>query len=399
MQNGKARILFLVLGFACAVSGFVWARVGAQPATQTPQNTNRQRRTAPAAPPTPIPESTDQLEPPPVMATPTPVARPAATPPGEETVGEDDVVRVETDLTNVLFSAVDRNKRFITDLTKDDIKIYEDNQLQEIFTFQRQTDLPISLAILVDTSISAERVLPSEKNAAMEFVDSVVRLSKDEVSVVSFTGEATLELGLTGNKTRIRRAIENIQFVAPSGYIGGGMTAGTPPISGNNQMRAGSTALWDALYVTVDEVLAPSPDRTRRAIILLTDGYDTSSRWKQKEAINRALQYDAVVYAIGIGDDFQGGIDDGALKRVAEQTGGRAYFPRNEEQLRVAFAQIQDELRSQYLIAYSPTNKAKDGSYRNVRVEVANPTVAQQKLRLTYKQGYFAKGSAGQRKQ
>lgn len=308
----------------------------------------------------------------------------------EETVQDDDVVRVATDLTNILFTAVDKQKRFVTTLKREDVRVLEDGQPQEVFTFNRQTDLPLSLAIVIDTSISEERTLPIEKSAASAFVDSVIRPDKDEVAIVSFTGDSTLEQGLTGNVSRVRRAISRVEFVPPSGYIGGGQVAGTPPISGTDQSLAGSTAIWDAIWVTSDEVLTQTSDKTRRAIILLTDGEDTSSRKKMQEAIDRAVKADAVVYCIGIGDEYYGGINEGVLKKVSERTGGRAFFPRDESDLRAAFGQIQEELRSQYLIAYSPTNKNRDGSFRRVLVEVVNPDL-RKNLRLTYRQGYFAK--------
>jgi len=302
------------------------------------------------------------------------------------------VVRVETDLTNMLFTAVDKNKRFVTEMRKEDIRVLEDGVQQEIFTFERQTDRPLSLALLIDTSISEERTLPAEKRAAATFVDSVVRPEKDEVAVVSFTGESTLEQGLTGNTSRVRRALERVEFIPPAGYIGGGMgVPGTPPISGTNQSIAGSTAIWDSIWVTSDDVLSQTTDKTRRAIILLTDGEDTSSQKKMADAIDRAVKNDVVIYAIGIGDRYQYGMNEGALKKVAERTGGRAFFPDDETELRAAFAQIQLELRSQFLVAYSPTNKTRDGAFRKVQIEIANQDLRKQNLRLNYRQGYFAR--------
>jgi VWFA-related protein len=301
------------------------------------------------------------------------------------------VVRVETDLTNILFTAIDKNKRFITEMRKEDVRILEDGVPQEIFTFERQTDRPLSLALLIDTSISEERTLPAEKRAAAAFVDSVVRADKDEVAVISFTGESTLEQGLTGSTQRIRRALERVEFVPPAGYIGGGTVSGTPPISGTNQSLAGSTAIWDSVWVTSEDVLSQTSDKTRRAIILLTDGQDTSSQKKMAEAVDRAVKNDVVVYCIGIGDAEYGGINEGSLKKVAERTGGRAFFPDDESELRAAFTQIQLELRSQFLVAYSPTNKNRDGSFRKVQIEILNPDLRKQSLRLNYRQGYFAR--------
>lgn len=321
-----------------------------------------------------------------------PQQRPA--PQRDEAIDDDDVERVETDLTNILFTAVDKSKRFVTSLKQEDIRVLEDGVEQKVFVFQRETDRPLSLAILIDCSASQERTLPEEKSAAQRFVDTVIRAAKDEVAVLTFTGDATLEQGLTGSAARVRRAIDHVEFMPPSGYIGGGVLVGTPPISGDNQARAGSTAIWDAIWVTSREVLSESSDKTRRAIILLSDGYDTSSRLKLQEAVDSALKADAIIYSVGIGDSFSfDGVDGGSLRKIAERTGGRAYFPRNEDDLRSAFAQIQEDLRSQYLIAYSPLNKTKDGSFRKVQIDVVNPELKKQQLRLTYRQGYFARSA------
>ena len=308
---------------------------------------------------------------------------------------DDEPIVIDTEVVNVLFTAQDKNRRLLTDLKQSDVKIYEDGQPQEIFAFSRQVDLPLSLAILIDTSASQERTLPEEKEAAKSFLESVVRPAKDEVSVVSFTGESTLEQGMTNNITRLRRAVDRVEFVPPSGYLGGGIVTnggiGTPPISGRNQMTQGSTAIWDSIWVTSEEVLGPAPEKTRRAIILLTDGVNTYGQKKLEDAVQAALKSEAIIYAIGIGDNYYEGVDKGALEKVSERTGGRAYFPRDEAELRDAFNQIQIEMRSQYLIAYEPGNQKRDGSYRNVKIEVNSPQYAGQKIYLTHRQGYFAK--------
>jgi len=304
----------------------------------------------------------------------------------------DEVVKVETNLTSIFFTAADKNRRFVGNLKADDIKVLEDGQPQEIFTFQQNIDLPLSLAILIDTSRSEERTLPDEKVAARAFLEDVLRASKDEAAIVSFTGETTLEQGFTGSIDRLRRAIDRVEFVPPSGYVGGGVIVnGTPPISGTNQSLAGSTAIWDAVWATAEELIGASAEHTRRAIILLTDGDDTSSRMKMHDAIERAQKADALIYAIGIGDRYSFNVDEGSLRKIAEKTGGRAYFPRHEQDLRDAFAQIQRDLREQYLVAYSPSNKARDGSYRRIEIQITNPGLRQQELKLNYRSGYFAK--------
>jgi len=326
---------------------------------------------------------------------PAPGQRPARPKPDDDTtLPDDEVLRVETDLTNLVFTAVDKNKRFITTLRQEDVRVFEDGVPQEVFTFQRETDRPLSLAIMIDTSGSQERTLPDEKIAARAFIDTVIRDRKDEVAVLSFTGETTLEQGLTGSAARARAAIDRIEFVPPSGYIGGGIAVpGTPPISGTNQTLAGSTAIWDAVWVTSNDVLSGTSEKTRRAIILLTDGVDTSSRLKRGEAIDAAVKADVVIYSVGIGDAYTYGLEEDTLRKLSERTGGRAYFPRDDTELRGAFAQIQQELRSQYLVAYSPTKKVKDGTFRQLKIEVVNPELRKQNLRLTYRQGYFARST------
>lgn len=315
---------------------------------------------------------------------------PTATPPP---VDEDEVIKVDTDLVNVLFTAQDRNRRLLTDLRQEDVRILENGKVQEIAAFSRQVDLPLSLAILIDTSGSQERTLPEEKAAAISFLETVVRPAKDEVCIVSFTGEATLEQGMTNNLTRLRRAIEKVRFVPPAGYIGGGVSTGTPPISGDNQAVAGSTAIWDAVWITSDEILGPAPEKTRRAIILVTDGINTFGKKKLDEAVQAALRSEAIIYSIGIGDDYLNGVDKGSLNKISERTGGRAYFPRDENELRQAFRQIQDEMRSQYLLAYEPSNQSRDGSYRTIQIDLVNQQLQKDKVKITHRQGYFAKST------
>ena len=364
----KVRKLMLLFGIAAAVLA-ASVLVFPMPAqTQTPE-TSRTRRIgeAPAASPTPPADLKQDPQ------------------------DSDEIVRVETNLTSIFFTAADSSKRFINNLKKEDVRILEDGQPQEIFTFQQNLDLPLSIAILIDTSRSEERTLPDEKAAARAFVEAVMRPDKDEAAIVSFTGEVTLEQGFTGNLDRVRRAIDRVEFTPPSGYIGGGVVVGTPPISDTNQMLVSSTAIWDAVWASSNELMSISADHTRRTLILLTDGEDTSSQVKMHEAIERAQKADALIYAIGIGDSYQGGVDTGKLQKITEQTGGRAYFPRNESELRSAFAQIQRDLREQYLVAYSPQNKARDGSYRRIQIEIVDPELRKQKLKLNYRPGYFAK--------
>ena len=315
---------------------------------------------------------------------------PTGTPPIKD---EDEVIKIDTEVVNVLFTAQDRNRRLLTSLKKGDVVILEDGKPQEIGEFSRQVDLPLSLAILIDTSASQERTLPEEKAAAISFLETVVRPAKDEVSIISFTGESTLEQGMTNSLPRLRHAVERVRFQPPAGYVGSGVYTGTPPISGTAGNAVGSTAIWDSVWVTADEILGPAPDKTRRAIILLTDGVNTYGKMKLDDAVQAALRAEAIIYSIGIGDNFYAGVDRGVLNKVSERTGGRAYFPKDERELREAFTQIQDEMRSQYLLAYEPTNQARDGAYRRIEIQLANPQLQKDKVKVTHRQGYFAKGA------
>jgi len=137
-------------------------------------------------------------------------------------------------------------------------------------------------------------------------------------------------------------------------------------------------------------VLGQRDENSRRAIILLSDGDDTSSTIKRRDAIDAALKNNVAVYSIGIGDPELYKIEQDSPRKISDSTGGRAFFPRDEGELGRAFAQIQEELRSQYVIGYSPQNKSRDGSHRRIKMEIVNPELRRQKLQLIYRQGYFA---------
>lgn len=303
-------------------------------------------------------------------------------------VSSDEVIRTETDLVNTLFTALDNQRHFITTLRQGDIRVLENGVPQKIDIFQRETELPLSLAIVIDISKSQERTLPDEQKAAGEFLDTVIRADRDQAAAVSFTGKALIEQALTNDKARLRSAINRLKVELPPNN-----PDCDDDVSVEEDPRCWSS-IWDAVWASTNEVLSHTPERTRRAVILLTDGDDTSSIRKKDEVIDFALKNNVSVYGIGIGDRDLYRIDEGALRKVSERTGGRAFFPLNDAELRGAFAQIEQELRSQYLIAYSPQNKARDGSFREIKIEIINPELRKQKLRLLYRQGYYAKHRA-----
>lgn len=303
-----------------------------------------------------------------------------------------DVIRTETDLTNLLFTATDKNNRYVTTLQQNDIRVLEDGVPQKLFTFQRETDRPLSIAFLIDVSISEERTLPDEKAAARTFIENVIRSERDQAAIIPFEGYAHLEQPLTRDMIGIYRALERVEVAFPA-YTGSapalrGITSGPGTIA---PPQEGSTAIWDSVALTCNEVLARSPGVRRRAVILLTDGQDTSSRVSRNTAIDEALEAETVVYAIGIGDKKYEGINKSALYQMAEKTGGRAFFPKKADDLVAAFREIEQELRSQYLLAYSSTNKTHDGKFRTMNIEVTNADLKKDGLRLRYRPGYYAK--------
>ncbi len=175
---------------------------------------------------------------------------------------DDDVIRVDTDLTNLFFTATNKQKAFITTLRQEDLRIIEDGVPQKILSFQRETDRPLAIAFLIDVSISEERTLPQEKGAARAFIETIIKSSKDQAAIIPFTGSAFLEQGLTRDVFSIYRALERVEVAAPA-YLGSGR-----PISGiasGPGMRAtppeGSTAIWDAVALVASEVLAKDSDQ------------------------------------------------------------------------------------------------------------------------------------------
>jgi Ca-activated chloride channel homolog len=310
-----------------------------------------------------------------------------------QTVDQDDVVRVDTDVTNLPFTAMDKQRRFITTLRAEDLRVLEDGVPQQLFTFQRETDRPLAIAFLIDVSRSQEITLPDEKAAARLFIEKVVQSNRDLVAIVPFTNLAYLEQGLTRDLLSVYRVLQRVEVAIPA-YLGAGRPlSGIPTGPGLPAIpEEGTTAIWDAVSLTSSNVLANAAGIRRRAIILLTDGLNTSGRLQQKEAINRTLGAEAVIYVIGIGNK-RDGVDRDTLRDLAQRTGGRAFFPDKNLDLNAAFAEIERELRTQYLIAYSSTNKRRDGSYRKISIEITNPELRKERLEIRHRPGYYAKGA------
>src|SRR6185503_10390629 len=203
-----------------------------------------------------------------------------------------------------------------------------------------ETDRPLAIAFLIDVSRSQEITLPAEKAAARTFIEKVIDSHKDQVAIIPFTGLAYLEQPLTRDVLNVYRVLERIEVAVPA-YLGAGRPlTGIPTGPGlPAPPEEGTTAIWDAVALTSTNVLANAPGLRRRAIILLTDGLNTTARLTRKEATNQSLAAETVVYAIGIGS-ARDGLDRGALRDIAQRTGGRAFFPDKKFDLNAAFAEI-----------------------------------------------------------
>lgn len=287
---------------------------------------------------------------------------------------------------SVLFTALGEDKKFITSLKPEDIRVTVDGAPREVLELKRQSGLPLFLAVVIDTSASQERVLPKTKLAADVFVRGMMSPGVDRAAVVSFAGETTLEQGMTADVSKVREAIARVKFVPPPGYVGGGVIIGVPP-PGN----PAATGVWDAVWLVSRDVMSRSLGTGRRALLLVTDGVDTGSRVKLDEAVASALQSEVAVYAVGFGDEkYFDGVDKGPLRKLAERTGGRAFFPKKVTDLTAIFTQISEELLSQYVVTFAPPGAARDGSFHKTKIEITNPALRGQDIQLAYPQGYYA---------
>ncbi|HEX8746812.1 MAG TPA: VWA domain-containing protein [Pyrinomonadaceae bacterium] len=286
----------------------------------------------------------------------------------------------------IAFTARGKDKRFFPGIRKEDIRLLDDGAPQEIVKLEQQADSPIAVIILIDTSLSQGNALSVAKRAARAFLDSIIRPEKDLAAVISFAGEATLEQSLTSDLERLRSRINNIrpELGDPSGALDPRIAGGTR----DAQTLAYSTSIWDAVWVASSDAFTQDTGKMRRAIILLSDGLDTTSRKKMSEAIEQAIESRVAVFAIAAGS-VEYGFDRGSLRKIAERTGGQAFFPKDLTNLPPILAEIEQELRSQYLVTYLPASGAGGGKMRKVKIEIVNPELRKQDLRLSYQQGYF----------
>jgi VWFA-related protein len=292
---------------------------------------------------------------------------------------------------NLLLTAIDKNKQAVSMLHKEDLRVLEDGVQQVITDFKQQTNQPLSALIMLDMSISQERVIPIAKQVSREFVDAVIREGKDRVGVITFTGEAKLEQELTGSLQQVHQAIERIEFKPPIGYMGKGQIILQSPKQGTDQEIQASTAIWDAIEFASKKFGAETSASPRSVVILITDGWDSSSKRKLNEAVEVAIKSGVVVYSIGIGDEYYGKPNGSELRKISERTGGRAYFPEKVKDLRAAFVEIEQELHSQYSISFTSVGNKADGKMRKIKIEVVNPELRKRGVEISYPQVYFGK--------
>ncbi|MCS6951755.1 MAG: VWA domain-containing protein [Bryobacterales bacterium] len=287
----------------------------------------------------------------------------------------------EVEVVNILCSVRDKNGALVPNLTRDDFIVVEEGERQQIRYFTRETDVPLTLGLLVDVSPSQERLLEIERRAAAQFFESVLR-PKDLAFLISFGAEVELLQDLTSSVELLRAGLDRLRL---SGAVGGLHPGPVPTI---HQPR--STALFDAVYLAAREKL--EREVGRKAIVLITDGVDVGSRVKLEEAIEAAQKADAIIYAIYYVDPeaysrrgFFRFPSDGDLKRMAEETGGRVFRVSKKRTLQHIFDELQEEMRSQYAIGYTPTNPAKDGSFRRIEVRTVKKG-----LKVQARKGYYA---------
>lgn len=273
-------------------------------------------------------------------------------------------IRVNVDLVNVLCSVFDKNtKSFVTALGRDDFSVYEDGVKQEIRNFARETNLPLTLAVLIDTSDTTIPKLKFEQEAANSFFQNVLK-DQDRAMLVEFDSSVTLLQDFTNDPNKMAKQIKKLK-------------------------SSGNTVLFDAIDLTCDQKLIR--EKGRKAIIILSDGDDFVSTKTLQQAIEMAVRAESTIFAISInkGGEFGTGENtekgDETLKELARQTGGKVFFPVKVEELEESFRQINQELRSQYGIGYVSTNPKPDGSFRKIEIKLPDKS-----LKLNYRKGYYA---------
>jgi VWFA-related protein len=291
-------------------------------------------------------------------------------------------LKVDVDIVNVLFSVRDKKGALIGNLEKDDFAVFEEGKQQTIKYFTRESDLPLTLGLLVDVSGSQRNLIGVEKQAASEFFSKVLR-QKDMAFLISFGSEAELLQDSTNSVSLLKKGLDSLRENSAVGGFGPG------PVPTIGKQRG--TILFDAVYLAATEKLRTEVGR--KAIVLITDGVDVGSRQTLREAIDAAHRADTIIYSIqyldhgAYGGFGMGG--DGDLKRMSEDTGGRMFRVDRKHTLDDIFREIQEEMRTQYAVGYVPTAEDRTG-FRKLEIK----TPAKKDLRVQARKGYFAASSS-----
>jgi VWFA-related protein len=290
-------------------------------------------------------------------------------------------LKVSTEVVNVYAIVEGKHHNLIPDLEKQDFELAEDGALQQIKYFARETEAPLTMGLMVDTSPSQERVLPIEQDQAKAFLDQVMR-PKDLTFVLHFDLEVELLQDFTADRRLLAKAIDETQINGGAQ----GPTPGTFPTSS----RPCCTHLYDATYLASNDLMRNEVGR--KVLILLTDGVDEGSKEKLDAALAAAQKSNVIIYSIDISDagfyftrGFGFGGGESVLKKLSEETGGRVIRVKNQKETAAAFKQIADELRTQYLLGYTPTNSKHDGTFRKIRLRVLKGD-----YKVQARRGYYA---------
>jgi VWFA-related protein len=330
------------------------------------------------------------------QSAPTPDAPPVSTAP--DTSDEDskpvDTLKVNVNLVSLYFTVRDKRNGLIPTLGKDDCSVYEDKQLQKLKNFAAEADQPLTLGILLDTSGSQQNVLPMEQETGSAFVKRILR-QKDETFLISFDVDVNLLQDYTSSPRALERAMNKAEINTAGGNGAGGIPGiGQGPVP--TQGTPKGTLLYDAVVLASNDKLRQ--ETGRKALILLTDGEDQGSHYKVQDAIEAAQKANAIVYVLLIADrgfysygSFGIGYSgDSAMKKLSEATGGRMIdVGNNGKKMEAAFQQIEEELRTQYVASYTPTNNKLDGTYRKVDIQCKGDA-----LKVQARKGYYAMGDA-----
>jgi len=298
------------------------------------------------------------------------------------------VIAVEVEVVNIFFSV--RNKRggLVADLEKDEFRVEEEGQGQTIKYFSRQSDLPLTVGLLVDTSVSQGNLIEQERSASAQFFGQMLRQQKDQAFLISFDVNVDMLQDMTDSVRLLRAGLEKLRVNA-----GSGGRQGPVPTAG----RPRGTLLYDAVFLAGEDVLHPQVGR--KALVLITDGLDYGSRISLQQAIAAAHRSDVIIYGIlyldrgfyrqAGGFGAIGGADGSALKKLSEETGGKMFEVSRKKPLKAIYDEIQQELRNQYSIGYTPGAKGEREAFRRIKIIPRN-----RELRIQARQGYYQKAGA-----